>query len=422
MTATSLVFSAERDRFEVKFEYMERSAFDQALQIVKSARFRWDPDQKTWWSTVPEEATALLAWADNGVRERLEELAEKQNQSLIQSKAESADVDLPKPDGLDYFPFQKAGILYALDRPATLFGDEMGLGKTIEALGYINCKPKIRKILVICPASLKINWVREAQTWLTREFTYGIGSGQKIPKCDFLVINYDVLRVAASAEEKELSKQINKLEKHPELVIQGDSLLLKKDTLTQMKAARLENVRPELDRDWDLIIMDEVHAIKNPRSQRSKLASMLCGWIPAKLFLTGTPILNRPKELYPILANLDPGRWPSFWRFVHRYCGAHKDSRGHWDFNGSSHLDELQRILRETVMVRRLKKDVLPELPAKLRKIVELDADKFNRVMAEEDDYESKNWTSHFRHLRQTIAFAKASENKQKYDAAVDRL
>src|SRR5919108_2623210 len=74
------------------------------------------------------------------------------------SKAVSADVALPVPDGLDYLPYQKAGISLMRTRACNLLADEMGLGKTIQGIGLINCDPSAKKVLVVCPASLKINW------------------------------------------------------------------------------------------------------------------------------------------------------------------------------------------------------------------------------------------------------------------------
>ena len=89
-------------------------------------------------------------------------LAEKQ-EKIEASRATDADIELPAPEGMEYLPFQKAGIAYALDRPSTLIADEMGLGKTVEALGVINATPDAKKILVICPASLRLNWKQEAE-------------------------------------------------------------------------------------------------------------------------------------------------------------------------------------------------------------------------------------------------------------------
>lgn len=167
---------------------------------------------------------------------------------------------------------------------------------------------------MVCPKSVMLNWQREADKWLTR-------------RIGFDVINYDRLKQIAPAKP------------------------------------------------YDLLVADEAQYLKTPAAKRTKLFFA----IPAKrtLFLTGTPILNRPIELFTMLQRLDPldlGR--NRWEFAMRYCGARQIRAGRkmvWDLNGSSNLDELQEKMRSKFMVRRLKKDVLKELPAKRRQIIPLD-------------------------------------------------
>jgi SNF2 family DNA or RNA helicase len=88
-----------------------------------------------------------------------------------------------------------------------------------------------------------------------------------------------------------------------------------------------------------------------------------------KILMTGTPICNRPKELFPLISFLDEITWSKKWEYQTRYCGACQDNG--WNSDGASHLDELQQKLRSTIMIRRLKKDVMKELPPKLRRVVE---------------------------------------------------
>ena len=253
------------------------------------------------------------------------------------SRAETASLSVPAPEGLEYMPFQKAGIAYAQNRDAVLIGDEMGLGKTIQAIGVINLDDSIESVLVICPASLKLNWQRELEKWLVRPMGINIVDPQKgYRQAGIIIINYDILR----------------------------------------------RFHDELHADiWDLLIVDESHFLKNKKAQRTKevvgTSNQKRGKIVRpirarkRLLLTGTPILNRPKELWTSLHYLDPINWPNWWRYVNRYCDA-KQGRWGMDIDGSSNLGELQDRLRSTVMVRRLKKDVLKDLPAKIRQIVDL--------------------------------------------------
>ena len=265
------------------------------------------------------------------------DLAKEKGKAIESSKAVDVDYDLdiPAPEGLEYMPFQRAGIAYAMARENTLIGDEMGLGKTIQALGVINADPTIRDVLIICPASLKINWQREAQKWLVRPMTVGIVSTKEpFPDTDIKIINYDILTKFKS----------------------------------QLRAI-----------NWDFLVVDEVHYLKNPKALRT--AQVFGKWnkdpskkihpLDAKrrAFMTGTPIVNRPIELFPLLKFT--GIFKNWKHFVERYCNGHQTRWG-WDVSGASNLGELQGKLRSTIMVRRLKKDVLTDLPPKRRQVIEL--------------------------------------------------
>jgi len=233
-------------------------------------------------------------------------------------------------------PYQIEGIEFASKHRNTLIADEMGLGKTIQAIGYINANAGISKVIVICPKSLVINWRHELDRWLTRK------------EVDIEIISFGVLHKLPSDE-------------------------------------------------IDLIVIDEAHFIKNPKSQRSQEAKRITSKAKHVLLLTGTPIENRPLELWPLLQILDaktwdpagyikkgtkrikvgPGEGANFFCFAKRYCGAKKVTiykrgtpKSFWDFTGASNLDELNDWLCKTGMIRRLKKDVLPQLPPKQHQII----------------------------------------------------
>jgi SNF2-related domain/Helicase conserved C-terminal domain len=264
---------------------------------------------------------------------------------------------IPLPPGMAFLPFQKTGIAFALDkmkRHGCLIADEMGTGKSIQAIGCILAQPSLRNILIVCPASLKTNWLLECQKW-------GIGLPMRIAggrtQWEGLVItNYDVL---------------NKVP----------------------------------DRPWDLVIFDEGHYLKNPKSARTKQASRIAKQSRRVLILTGTPVESRPLELWPLLQILNPEEWDpagffkgkkvpagndaGFYRYARRYCDAKERVVGSyvnpltgdrilkktWDLSGSSNAEELQERLKTTTMIRRLKRDVLAELPEKRREIIVLPAE-----------------------------------------------
>ena len=279
--------------------------------------------------------------------------------NIAASRAMNADIEVPAPEGKALLPFQRAGVDFILGRDATLVGDEMGVGKTITTIGVINLD-KPGNVLIVVPASLKLNWRNELNDWLVDDYPIHIvnGGGSKAWTYEggrgIVIMNYDLLKKHADA-----------IREH----------------------------------EWDLLVADEAHYIKNDRTQRAKY---LKGYrdkvigengevvkdergrakyeqkvepIKAKrrVLLTGTPLTARPKDLFGMLNYLDAANWPSFFKFAQRYCDAHHNGYG-WDFSGASNLDELQERLRSTIMVRRLKKDVLTELPPKRRQTIVFEA------------------------------------------------
>lgn len=340
---------------------------------------------KVWWTPHPEKAALLKDYADEKAEAALKEYIEK----IEESKAtDNQEINIPAPEKLEYLPYQKAGIGYASKRPATLIADEMGLGKTIQALGYINLKEDIKKVLIICPATLRLNWQREAEKWLTRKFSISVIDGKNDDfNADIVIVNYD------------------RLDKNGE-------------KFTSQK--------------WDLLIVDEAHMLKNPKAKRTKKA--LGYWDKKKkekiegikdhakfcLFLTGTPILNKPVELQTLLAAIDPRLFGNFMSYAKRYCAAHQTRYG-WDFSGSSHLDELQEKLRANVMVRRLKKDVLTELPPKRRQVIVIPPNGASVVVAaEKEAYEAHR--EKIERLEDEKSLAHATGDETEYNKIVDQL
>jgi len=346
-------------------------------QTLKDAGLSCGPDRKdpnlwivNWWQSIDP----ILAAKEK----------EQKAVALEASRATDAAVEIPKPDGLDYLGYQRAGIAFALSRygagqKGCLIGDQMGLGKTIQAIGVINSTPEIQKVVIICPNTLKRNWVRELSKWLTRKMTIGVqqsGAAWIGGHSQIVILNFDI---------------VHKFE----------------DQLAEI--------------EWDLRIVDECHYCKNPKSRRTKVTLAINA--RRKLSLSGTPMLNRPVELWPVISDLDPGTWDpkkGFFRFAKRYCAAMQNGFG-WDFSGSSNEQELQEKLRSTIMVRRLKCDVLTELPAKRRQVIELPSDGCEELIEREQ-------TIHVRYeaslvdLQARVLLAKASEDRAEYESAVEAL
>lgn len=368
------------DIWEAHTSYQERT-------IPKAAGFRWNPDNKVWWTRKAAIAAKLREHASGPTKAELTRSDNIRKDAFAASSATDSAIDFPVPAGLEYLPYQRAGIAFGLSKDAILIGDEMGLGKTIQALGIINATPRAKKILIIVPASLRINWLREADKWLVnKDLTIGIAKGSSYPDSDIVIINYDILA------------------KHK---------------------ARLRK------RVWDVLICDEAHYLKNPKANRTK--QVFGDWhykskewkvdpLKAKrrILLTGTPIVNRPIELWGLAHYLDPQEFDNFFRYAKRYANAHHNGFG-WDFSGSNNLEELQEKLRTRFLVRRLKKDVLTDLPAKRRQIIELPANGSTAIIAEEQaawNTQEERLTA----LRAAVQLAKVSDVPSDYGQAVADL
>jgi len=363
--------------------FVARCSYDQR-EIPKGAGFRWDAARKHWYTTDAAIA-AKLSDTDTIIAEVAAKTAAKAER-IEASRAATANVDLPCPEGLTYLPYQRAGIAAALGRNNVLFGDEMGLGKTIQAIGIVNADTSIKRILVVCPASLRLNWKREMDRWLITPRTIGIVNGTDWPEnTDITIINYDVLH-----------KHVEKL----------------------------------YGTTWDLVITDEAHYLKSKDARRSKVVFGIddyaakkakCEPTPGiqarrKVALTGTPIPNRPIEGYGLFHWLAPDKFKNFFQYAIRFCAGHQTRFG-WDFTGSSHLDQLQDSLRENIMIRRLKADVLTELPAKRRCIIEIPANGASEYVAREMEAWERQ-ESEIENLRVQAELAKAG-SKEEYEAAV---
>ena len=181
-----MIITTHRKRFIALCEYREKD-------IAKGAGFRWNRTEKVWWTKDAVKAAKLLQYADGNARKQIEQQLHQAQASRQLSRATDSDIAIPAPAGLDYLPYQLAGIQYALARESTLIGDEMGLGKTIQAIGVLNADTDIERALVICPASLRLNWQRELRKWLTRPLTVGIAIGKHWPSTSVIIINYDIL-------------------------------------------------------------------------------------------------------------------------------------------------------------------------------------------------------------------------------------
>jgi SNF2 family DNA or RNA helicase len=149
--------------------------------------------------------------------------------------------------------------------------------------------------------------------------------------------------------------------------ITGNIVIINYDILYAWVDA-LQETQPQV------LITDEAQLYKNNKAKRTRAIKMLGKNIPHIIALSGTPIVNRPIEMYNALKLIDPTIVPNFWEYAQRYCAARHNGYG-WNFNGASNTEELHEKLTNTIMLRRLKKDVLSELPEKIHTMLPMEID-----------------------------------------------
>lgn len=281
-----------------------------------------------------------LEWKDNSLDIAVEQVKKRESLKTVRDLTDfEFDPPIVLNNGKDLRGFQKVGIAFGeATNGRWLCGDEMGLGKTWQAIAY--AMKNNSKTLIVCPANLKINWMREVKDltgkkghWLSSEIpsVYDMAYMMMGKEEQFFIMNYDIL-----ATKKNLTTEI---------------------TLPNgQKSIKNEEVWPWIDvikkAKFDLIVFDEAHYVKNIDSLRSKAARMLVD-IPNVMLATGTPIINRVDELWPLLNIINPMMFDSPGRFANQYSTDGRNVRN---------LSELKEIL-STVMIRRLKKDVIEQMP-----------------------------------------------------------
>ncbi|ORX43772.1 hypothetical protein BCR36DRAFT_303036 [Piromyces finnis] len=233
--------------------------------------------------------------------------------------------------------FQFMGVRDAILKCGRVFlCDEMGLGKTIQALAICSYYKNDWPCLIICPSSLRLTWASEIKKWLN--------------------LDEDDIQVIFTTKDS--------LRKTSKIVILSYDIISRKGIEDQIKSIK-----------FNVVVADESHYLKNKDAKRTKIICPIIKNSKYALLLTGTPALSRPIELYTQLNSLIPRAISNPIKFGLRYCDA-KETKFGWDFNGSSNLSELKQLLEKTVMIRRLKKDVLEELPAKVRQCIMIDIPK----------------------------------------------
>lgn len=429
-----------------------------------------DGTQKEEWVRIISSAKIgeiINFLVDNGNEIKFENLSEeeinhlrkeylnriKKINEILKSKAEGIDIS-----GSDFsfmksqpYDYQKQAIVFfEKAHGKAILGDQPGVGKTLSALGYA-AKNKLRT-LVVCPASLKLNWKNEIHKFSNEKafiFKYQPRKSRKeeLYKKEeslFHIINYESLETYIKFEYKHKCKarilngkgglkdcdwEIVDLEKSyttcpncsskNKITSRAKGMVFFKDKLG-------EYLDPS---EYDLVVLDECHYIKNSQAFRTKLIKKAFLSVPKKLLLSGTAIKNRPFEFFSILNFLEPEEWKSSHDFGVRYAAGYQSNFG-WDFSGASNLEELfERI--SPYFLRRLKKDILQALPPKTYTNIPLDLKdtefreykKIERGASKELAEEEKKPGAHLtkiHELRQFTSAIKAEKAKEFIQDIID--
>uniref|UniRef100_A0A674NBG6 SWI/SNF-related matrix-associated actin-dependent regulator of chromatin subfamily A-like protein 1 n=1 Tax=Takifugu rubripes TaxID=31033 RepID=A0A674NBG6_TAKRU len=238
-------------------------------------------------------------------------------------------------------PFQREGVNFAVSKQGRLLlADDMGLGKTVQAICIAAYYRSEWPLLVVAPSSVRFTWAEAFRRWLPS-------------------LSDDSINVVVKAKDSLQSGLVNIISYD----LLSSSLML-----------------PQLPRAATVLGIKSHHTLV-------EVYFCICFPPPMLLFcpqaakrvilLSGTPAMSRPSELYTQILAVRPLLFPRFHEFGLRYCDAKQSTWG-WDYSGSSNLGELKLLLEESLMLRRLKSDVLAQLPAKQRKVVTVTTDSIN--------------------------------------------
>ena len=291
---------------------------------------------------------------------------------IQEEKKLNREIDYSPYDNRPPLPHQKIAIEKLLANDRFILADDMGLGKTTSTI-IASLESQSKKILIICPASLKINWQREIEIYSNKK-TLIVEGGKWGSTFDFYIINYDIIKNYHTIGEPEIGEEKN----------------------TQIS-----------DTKFDLAIVDEAHYISNTTAQRTKLINDILSRIPKVWLLTGAPMTSRPINYFNLLKIVNSNVTLDWSAYVRRYCGGYQftvNGRKIWNTGGATNLEELKTKTKNTIL-RRLKTDIL-DLPDKIISPIFL--------TLSSTEYDSG--------LEEFIQIAQENKNKESLSITINRL
>ena len=296
-------------------------------KLMEDKMYTKEPSEIYVEKLLVEKDKAFHIWGKIFSGETLHDFWMPKTALLKDNEVKNVSIDYEKYNHRAPMSHQKEAIEKLVRNKKFILADDMGLGKTTSTI-IAALETGAKKILIVCPASLKINWQREIENYSSRSVY--ISEGKKFStEHDFVIVNYDILKNFHDIKDKEKS-EIMKI-------------------------------------NFDLVIMDEAHMISNPQAQRTKIANDIASKSERVWLLSGTPMTSRPMNYYNLLNLVDSPVAANWMAYAKRYCNGFQFSVGKrkvWNVTGASNLEEL-RERTQTHILRRLKEEVL-DLPEKI--------------------------------------------------------
>jgi SWI/SNF-related matrix-associated actin-dependent regulator 1 of chromatin subfamily A len=314
------------------------------------------PDQIYIEKLLVEKEKSYHVWAKFFENDKLSEFWIPKSSLIKTHNVQSVTIDYSKYSHRPPLEHQKIAIEKLTGSKRFILADDMGLGKTTSTI-IAALETGSKKILIICPASLKINWQREIENYSNRSIF--IAEGKKFStESDFVIVNYDILKNFHDSDPKK---------KEESLLIQSN---------------------------FDLVILDEAHMISNAQAQRTKIINSFVKNIDKVWLLTGTPMTSRPMNYYNLLNIIESPVAQNWKAYAIRYCQGFQFTAGKrkvWNVSGASNLEELRDRTSKQIL-RRLKEDVL-DLPDKIITPVylRLKSKEYEELMGDYYDWYDKN-------------------------------
>lgn len=380
-TQSDYIITYHNEKPKVAKKWVELDPYF-ARKFADEKLFREVPDKIYVEKLLIEKEKSYHIWGKFFESEHLSDFWVPKGALIKTHTVEKVDIDYSKYSHRPPLSHQKEAIEKLAGSKRFILADDMGLGKTTSTI-IAALESGAKKVLIICPASLKINWSREIENYTDKSIYICEGKNFSSDH-HFVIVNYDIIKNFHDIKNKETSQILNS--------------------------------------KFDLVIIDEAHYLKNSQAQRTKLINHFVKNINRLWLLTGTPITSRPIDYYNLLSLVESPVSQNWMAYVIRFCEGYQFRAGQrkvWNVNGASNLDELRERTSKQIL-RRLKTDVL-DLPEKIISPIylRLKSKEYENLMGEYFDWfrnnkeESASLTVQFSKLmkvRQVIAEEKISQ------------